>query len=429
MNAPIAVWNVAGDAFIPTDLLPYLVSWTPLSEATTWMKSRHIAMAMCAGAGEGAASGGFWEKSAARILASAMHAVVLRGPGGTFEDVYDALTLPTKKTVRDEDGNAVTVSIPPIRALHDELADFASATTIDIGDGLYEKRLERSIGARYAAKAIADCVSGSETTIGSMINTATTAISAALIPGVANTPWDAPTSLNLKRHLIDTPGTVAVIGSVSDMAAARPFLSAFFASVKIMIEREAIAIGGQLRRQLLWSIDELTIVMGDGQLFADLLATARSHNVQVLYATQELASLDAAYGEALRTRIVNNTGDRLLLPNVACRDTLQLMSDLLGEYLATLHSYSTATNSGRTRAEGNVSHQSGDGETKSWSQQYRPLAPIGRLTKLREWEAVLVTFGAAAQLKVRPWFIDPIITSLVHTGQPPVPPAEQPLPR
>lgn len=376
------------------DLRPYLAVWSPLSDCDTWAGAQATAEAMTSGTAGGVSSGDFWENTAARFLAAALWAVRQRGPGTALTDVYRAVNQPK---------NVGGHELSPLRALQ-----------LEIEEHLASPDPQTRIDASLASLAVIDSEAGAQVTLGSGITTATTALAAVLTEGVAHVAWDDPRAVDIDELLLQSSGTLVITGTFSEMRSARPITNALMASVRRRAEAHAKANGGHLERQLLVEIDELVSVLGDGQGFSEWLASARSQNVQLLWATQDLSRLDAMWGEDLRTGILDNTVTRLWLPGTADPDSLKLAELLCGEHLTWMETRTTgdSTTTGEQTSKG-----------RNWStskaQQWRPRATAGRVAGLQPGEAIALMTGRSAQLILERWFDDPVLRSLVETGEPP----------
>ena len=399
------------------DLRPYLGAWSPLSECATWEGALDTALAMCQGTmgSGGAGNGDFWEASAARLVAAALWVARMRGPGTSLADVHDLINAPQKQ---DDDADAPAV--PALRALADEIDGYIEAFSDSDG----EAAARMAADARLARRAIADLVDGAETTIGSVRNTAGTALSAALRTGVATMAWDDPRAIDIDRYLVNANGTIALVGSFSRMRTFRPITSAFLDAVRWRLETRAQANGGRLDRQVLVLIDELTTITSGGELFSEWCASARSQRVQILYATQDLAGIDHVVGEALRKRIVANTVTRLWLPGTADPDSLKLAEQLAGEHYTWSESHTEGASDSRSRGGGEVAtgpgRTTGTNTSVTRTQTWRPIVPAGRLASMQPGEAIMLTPYARHQLVLQPWYTSDLLRSIAATGQPPV---------
>lgn len=424
-QGPVAIFDASDGASLPLpgtdpfgreipDLRPWLRTWSPLSECRTFEGALDTALSMCGGTMGAGGNGDFWENSAARLVAAALWVVRMRGSGTTLADVHDAINAPQVL----ESGDAGTVTISPIQALSDEV-DGYTAMFAGVDSDLARSSLA---DAKLAKRAIADLVDGADSTIGSIRNTAGTALAAALRAGVSTVAWDAKGALSIEEFILDSNGTIAVIGSFSKMKSFGPIVSAFIDAVRRRVETRAQANGGQLDRPLLVVIDELTTVLSSGGGFSEWCASARSQRVQILWCSQDLAGLDHAFGEALRKRTVANTVTKLWLPGTADPDSLKLGEQLAGEHLIETESRTESTSTSKTRSGGAAD---GPGKTTGTStsvtttQAWRPIVPAGRLAAMMPGEAFMLTPYARHQLKLRQWFTVPLLKSIAETGQPP----------
>jgi hypothetical protein len=418
----VAIWVPDGPSLkvLPPELKPYLAPWTPLSQCTNWDGAQAMGEALTAGStGSGSGNGAFWEGSAERLVAAAMLCVVQRGPGGTLLDVYDALTAPKKIMVDDGDGGKKEVTLSALAALHGELAQRLATMKLVPEAERTPALQERIADTELALRAIADlAVSEAGATNSSIVTTAATALKSTLRAGTTAIAWDDPNCINIEKLLVDSSGTIAVVATPTGMRACRPLTSAFINAIKRHLELRAFQCEkGRLERQVLVLIDELPVVMGAGEIFGEWCATARSQAVQLLWASQDVSSLDQ-WGTHLRNKTINNTSDRLWYPSIADEVSLKLGEMLAGEHKTWSKSISTARSTGQSSGESSSSN-SGKSSTDSVAETWRPMMPAGRLSRLKPGESVLVGPGRVCQLAVRWWEADPVLKSIKETGQPP----------
>jgi type IV secretory pathway TraG/TraD family ATPase VirD4 len=372
----VALWCPDGPSLelLPEVLRPYLAKWTPLCEVGKegafggWSGAQAMAEAMCPSSDGAGGQVDFWSNTAARLLAAAFWTVVMRGSGGSLNDVYDVLTRPTIVRTTKEDGTEQVIELDPLKAMH---AEIERRLVLPEGAPDTPANRKRVAGAHLAMRAIADlAISEAPMTNSGVVTTAATALSVVLREGTPDIAWDDPDCIDFDELLVNSAGSIFVTGSIGGMRAVRPLTSAFLGAVKRHMEHRAYQNGGLLTRRLLVIIDELPIICGAGEMFSEWCATARSSGVQLLYAMQDVATLDWLWGEDLRLRTINNTPDKLFFPAVADLKSLELAEALAGDHKVTTKSSSKASTSGRS--SGVDGKSSGETSTTSESEEWPP---------------------------------------------------------
>jgi len=411
----VAVWAVDGGRYLPDVLLPYKRLWTPLVECERWVDALVVNRAMTEGIKN---RDEFWAAAGGYVLAAAMWAVKHRRKSGSLIDVWQALT----------GANGKLGDVTAIESLYFELGEHLDPKPV--ADPVEWQRLqddaEDAMLARLALEPLV--VSEAPQTNSGIITTGLMALGAALLPGVGSIAYDSPEVINLEALLIDSAGTVAVVGSTLHMHAVRPLMTAFLTAVRLHTEARAFRNGGRLRRQLLVLIDELPVVVSSGEMYAEWLATSRSQGVQHMYITQSVAALDGSWGgKDWRTHCVNSTVDRLWLSMSADVESLELAVKLGGDHLVTTQSSSTPDRDTKSKGEGGTTTTPAV-TTTTKTESYRDLVPLGRVAALAKGEAILYSEADRAQVVLAPYFHDPLLMSLVRTGLPLLPDGSAPEP-
>jgi type IV secretion system protein VirD4 len=170
----------------------------------------------------------------------------------------------------------------------------------------------------------------------------------------------------------------------------RPVFSTLLSEVLIAAFSRAARDGRGLDPPLLIILDEAANIAPLREL--DVLAsTAAGHGVQLVTVWQDLAQIQARYGERAAT-VVNNHRAKIILSGISDPATLDYASRLLGE--------------GDVR-EASVTTDDRGHRTTTRSSRERRLLTDAELRRLAPYEGVLV-YGhlQPARLRLRPWFED-----------------------
>ncbi|HUP68579.1 MAG TPA: type IV secretory system conjugative DNA transfer family protein [Acidimicrobiales bacterium] len=185
--------------------------------------------------------------------------------------------------------------------------------------------------------------------------------------------------------------TIYVVAAAHDQARLRPVLSVLVAEAARRAFDAANAAGGTLARPCLLLLDEAGNIAPLAEL-PTYAATARAHNIALLTVWQDLAQLNALYGERAAT-VLNNHRAKLFASGIADTPTLDYLSALVGDERLVERNSSMDLAGGR--------------RSISERTTYRRAAPPDALRRLRNNEALLV-YGAEVPVRVRlrPWFAD-----------------------
>ncbi len=133
-----------------------------------------------------------------------------------------------------------------------------------------------------------------------------------------------------------------------------------------------------------------------------LAATGAGQGIQLLTAAQDLAQMQARWGQRAET-IFNNHQAKLFAPGNTDSATLRYVSHVLGE--------------GEFRERSETAAEQGRGSSTEGST-YRPLAPANVLREGKPGTALFV-YGhrPATWIGMRPWFETPELLEMVKTGE------------
>jgi type IV secretion system protein VirD4 len=320
-------------------------SWSPLSQATTWAGARRVADSLCS---VGRKAGGiedasYWYAAAERLLAPLLRAAAV--VNGSMSDV-----------VRWLDEEAVN---EPILAL--ELAD-----------------------ERDAARVAKSCASMEERQRSSVYSTAQTILAAYGDPDVvASERHGLPLSPDWLLTGGDRPRTLYCCSPARDQSRLSPVFVALVRQVVDTAFDAAARLGRPIDPPLLLVLDEAANIAPLGDL-DQILATAAGHGLSLVTIWQDLAQIEARYGERWAT-IVNNHRAKAICPGVADPRTLDLLSSLIGDIEVAQHSTS----------------RTGDGTWSESESAWRvPIAPAGWIRRMPE-RHVLVVYGGMPPALVR----------------------------
>ncbi|HVE45327.1 MAG TPA: type IV secretory system conjugative DNA transfer family protein [Acidimicrobiales bacterium] len=190
---------------------------------------------------------------------------------------------------------------------------------------------------------------------------------------------------------LDGDNTIYVVAAAHDQARLRPVLSVLVAEAARRAFDTANAAGGALAHPCLLLLDEAGNIAPLTEL-PTYAATARAHNIALLSVWQDLAQINALYGEAAST-VLNNHRAKLFASGIADTPTLDYLSGLVGDERRVEHNASVDLAGGR--------------RSISEHTTYRRAAPPDALRRLRSNEALLV-YGSEVPVRVRlrPWFAD-----------------------
>lgn len=327
-------------------------AWSPLGDATSWGGARRVAHSLCS---LGQAPGGledatFWYTSAERLLAPLLRAAAL-----TSGSMGEVLRWLDEETVNE-----------PLLAL-----DLA--------------------GERDAARVAKSCFSLEERQRSSVYSTARGVLDAYADPDVLASERGRGSGWGDERL---SPTWLLEAGSTRTLYCCAPareqdrLAPVFVALVRSILDAAfdvAARQGTPLDPPLLVVLDEAANIAPLDDL-DQVLSTAAGHGISLLTVWQDLAQVEARYGERWAT-IVNNHRAKAICPGTADPRTLELVSSLIGEVEVAQRSTS------RSR-EGSWS------ETEStWRV---PVAPAGWIRRMPARHVLLVYGGLPpALLKMR----------------------------
>ena len=320
-------------------------SWSPLSEAMTWAGARRAADSLCSVGrkASGIEDASYWHAAAERLLAPLLRAAAV--VNGSMADV-----------VRWLDEEAVN---EPILAL--ELAE-----------------------ERDAARVAKSCASMEERQRSSVYSTAQTILAAYGDPDVvASERRGSPISPGWLLGGGERPRTLYCCAPARDQARLSPVFVALIRQVVDTAFDTAARDGRPLDPPLLLVLDEAANIAPIGDM-DQILATAAGHGVSLVTVWQDLAQIEARYGERWAT-IVNNHRAKAICPGVADPRTLELLSSLIGDIEVAQRSTSRA----------------GDGSWSESESAWRvPIAPAGWIRRMPP-RHVLVVYGGMPPALVR----------------------------
>lgn len=161
--------------------------------------------------------------------------------------------------------------------------------------------------------------------------------------------------------------------------------------------------GRPLAQPLLLVLDEAANVAPLPDL-ARLASTGRAVGLQLVTVFQDLAQLEAVYGEREASTVLNNHAAKLVLSGTACERTLRWTERLLGDEATPERSITLPAHGG--------------GRSESRSTRYRPLGRAEVVRQMPAGQGVLI-YGrlAPAQVVMRPWFADRALRRRVETAK------------
>ena len=187
---------------------------------------------------------------------------------------------------------------------------------------------------------------------------------------------------------LDGPNTIYVVATADEQSRLRPLLAVLVQSAIRRAYETANRNGGTLARPCLLLLDEAGNIapLPDLPTYA---ATARSHGISLVTIWQDLAQVDAIYGNRAQT-VMNNHRAKVVLGGIADPKTLEWVSRLAGEVERTERNW-TADATGRRSVSEHTTRQRA--------------VPEDVLRRLPENEALLL-YGSlpAAHIRLRPWW-------------------------
>lgn len=187
---------------------------------------------------------------------------------------------------------------------------------------------------------------------------------------------------------LEGPNTIYVVASADEQSRLRPLLAVLVQSAVRRAYEVANRSGGTLVEPCLLLLDEAGNIapLPDLPTYA---ATARSHGISLVTIWQDLAQVEAIYGNRAQT-VLNNHRAKVVLGGIGDPKTLEWLSRLAGEVERVERSWS-ADASGRRSVSEHTTRQRA--------------IPEDVLRRLPENEAVLL-YGSlpAAHIRLRPWW-------------------------
>ena len=187
---------------------------------------------------------------------------------------------------------------------------------------------------------------------------------------------------------LDGPNTIYVVASADEQSRLRPLLAVLVQSAIRRAYEMANRNGGTLARPCLLLLDEAGNIAPLPDLPA-YAATARSHGISLVTIWQDLAQVDAIYGNRAQT-VLNNHRAKVILGGIADPKTLEWVSRLAGEVERTERNWSADATGRRSVSEHTTRQRA---------------VPEDVLRRLPENEALLL-YGSlpAAHIRLRPWW-------------------------
>jgi type IV secretion system protein VirD4 len=325
-------------------------TWTPLEGCCDWQGARRVAAWLCAAARTRSGltpDDDFWLSSAAKLLAPELLAA--HRDGRTISDV-----------VRWVDSQE-----------EEEVA-----------------RILDGAGLEDALRAATASWERDDRTRSSIYATAEMVLDAFADPVVARSAVSC--EINPAEIVRSPSSTLYLCAPSHEQERLRPVFSTLVHEVlRAAVERAATA-GGSLDPPLLLVLDEAANIAPIKDLDT-LASTAAGHGIQLLTVFQDVAQMQARYGERSAT-ILNNHRAKLLLSGVSDLSTLSYVSQLVGE-------------SDHGDASVTTDHLGRRSTTRA--RRERRLLTDSEARRLRQHEAVLVYRNLApVRVRLRPWFKD-----------------------
>lgn len=328
--------------------------WTPLRACKDWGEAKRVAEALTSAVGDGHAyDARFWDAMAAKMLEALLHAAAL--DNRTMRDVVAWVDT------QEHD------QVETILQSHGATAALQSWTAS-------QAREPRTRSNVYASTEL-------------MLRAYST-------PGMADCNIDQSFD---PKQLLEENGTLFVCAPVEEQARLRPVFAALFHDVYRAAVMRAETSGQPLSPSLLLVLDEAANIAPISDL-AEIASTCRAYGIQLVTVFQDLAQVEARYGQRART-VINNHTAKLILPGQSDRDLLALLTSLLGDETVDQVTHS------------HTAH----GVSRNEQIHYRPLAAIHQLRQLPKNTGILI-YGnlPPAKLSLRPFYDDPDLRRLAH---------------
>lgn len=342
-------------------------SWSPLSATSTWSGARRVAHSLTQAARPAAGSltdADFWYAAAAKLLAPLLLAAACSGR--SMADVV--------RWVDEQEQRQVTHAL--------------------MGGGLCAK-----VDAAWALQAARATWARDDRQRSAVYTTAETVLDAFADPNLALTS-EIETTAIVPARLLQGNNTLYLCAPAHEQRRLRPLFSALATEVLDTAMAQGAALGRPLERPLLVVLDEAANVAPLAELDT-LASTAAGYGVQLVTVWQDLAQLNARYGQSAGT-VVNNHRVKVFLSGIADPATLEHASLLIGE---TESPQRTTTVDGR------------GGRSTTTAPVLRRLAPADRLRRMAPGSAVAVSGHLPpVRLRLRPWWRHPDLRRLVETS-------------
>ncbi|MBI2168995.1 MAG: type IV secretory system conjugative DNA transfer family protein [Actinobacteria bacterium] len=209
--------------------------------------------------------------------------------------------------------------------------------------------------------------------------------------------------------LLSGPNTLLVIAPSHEQARLRPVLTVLVQQVIRAAYERANREGGTLSKPCLVLLDEAANIAPLRQL-PEYAATARSHGISLVSVWQDLAQIQAIYGDRAHT-VLNNHRAKIFGSGIADLGTLQYVSALVGE---------------TEEHEWNANVDLGPGARRSLLERTHrePTLPVEVVRRMLAAEGLLI-YGAhlPVRLRLRLWHESPELRALA--GAPPQGPGRQ----
>lgn len=338
--------------FDPTGAVGRHSSWSPLAQALPWQGARRVAKDLCDASRQGAPGlqdGDFWYSAACKLLAPLLYAAANAG--------------------------------------------LAMADVVAWVDSQEESEVDQLLawlGNDCARRAVQAIWSADDRQRSSVYVTAQVVLEA-----FAEPLPDSCGEIDTDALVGGRADTIYVCAPGHDQARLRPLFGSLVSEVVHKAYARVDETGRPLEPPLLIVLDEAANIAPVADLDG-LAATASSHGIQLVTIWQDLAQLNARYGQRAST-VFNNHRAKLILSGISDPATLEQVSLLMGEAAGVA---SSSTSDGEGRRSTTVSESS------------RRLMPPDGIRRIRPGEGVLL-YGhlPPARLTLRPYFADRVLSA------------------
>ncbi|HWW54143.1 MAG TPA: type IV secretory system conjugative DNA transfer family protein [Acidimicrobiales bacterium] len=340
-------------------------AWSPIASCDDWQRARQVANWLCAAARTRSGNIGdedFWYGAASKLLAP--HLFAAAHAGRTITDVVRWID-----TQEEEEVGALLIEA----------------------------------GIAEAERAAAASWDRDERTRSSVYATAEMVLDAFADPTVARATRSSQIRI---RDLLDGRfATLYLCAPTYEQTRLRPVFATLVHEVLNLAFERAGRQGRPLDPPLLLVLDEAANIAPVNDLDG-LASTAAGHGVQLVTVFQDLAQIQARYGDRAGA-VVNNHRGKLVLSGVSDGPTLELASRLAGE--------------SDTR-DGSVTTDDRGRRSTTRASRERRLVTDAQVRLLQPHEAILI-YGhlQPARIRLRPWFRDPVLRRRAGTAPDPTP--------